>query len=541
MASPPQTPGVYINEINAFPNSVVPVATAVPVFIGYTMRADYKGKSYLNQAVQIESLQDFLTFYGVVTGSPPTPVADQQQYVPIYHAVPSQGGGDMILGGNKIDLLPDPSTIYYLYNSIKLFYQNGGATAFAVSVGLITPSSSPSKPIQADSALVNPNVKLTDLQAGLAVASQEAEITMIVIPDAVLLKEEDNANLMQDMLMQCGAPDPDQCCAPLSRVALLDVYGAQAPAPKTWDQPGGEIATFRTNVGMNYLSYGISYFPFLKTTIVQDGDINFVNLGGGKALASVLPNATVEPLKTILSQMQTAPAVNPPTPLQLENALLAASDDYTQLHNHVLEKINTLPPSGAMAGVYTMVDTSIGVWKAPANLSLTAVTDTTLPITDSSQGFLNVDSVTGKSINAIRLKPGFGVMVWGARTLDGNSQDWRYINVRRTMIFIEQSLKQAMRAYVFYPNVVSTWSLVQSMVTAFLTSQWNQGALAGSTAAASFSVAIGLGLTMTADDILNGNMNLSVQVAVSHPAEFITINISQNIDQVQADMAASRT
>jgi len=142
MASTIQTPGVYINEVNAFPNSVVPVATAVPVFIGYTMRADYKDKSYLNKAVQIESLLDFLTFYGVVAGSPPAPAPDQQQYAPIYHAVPSQGDGDMIFGGNKIDLLPDPSTIYYLYNSIKLFYQNGGATAFVVSVGLIGQSSS---------------------------------------------------------------------------------------------------------------------------------------------------------------------------------------------------------------------------------------------------------------------------------------------------------------------------------------------------------------------------------------------------------------
>ena len=525
MASTIQTPGVYIKEINALPNSVVPVATAVPVFIGYTMRADYKDKSYLNKAVQIESLLDFLTFYGVVAGSPPAPAPDQQQYVPIYHAVPSQGDGDMIFGGNKIDLLPDPSTIYYLYNSIKLFYQNGGATAFVVSVGLIGQSPSPSKPMAAGSPLVNPNVKLTDLQAGLEVSSQEEEITMIVIPDAVLLKEAEHATLMQNMLAQCN--EPGQCCAQGSRVALLDVYGAQAPDPKTWEHPGGEIDTFRTNVGMNYLNYGISYFPFLKTTIVQHGDINFVNLGGGKELAAVLPNATVEPLKTILSQLQTAPAFNPPTPLQLENALLAASDDYTQLRNYVLEKINTLPPSGAMAGVFTLVDSSKGVWCAPADVNLQAVTGTTLPITDLTQGPLNVDALTGKSINAIRLKPGMGVMVWGARTLDGNSQDWRYINVRRTMIFIEQSLKLAMQAYVFQPNVASTWSLVQSMVTSFLTSLWNQGALAGSTAAASFSVAIGLGLTMTPDDILNGNMNLSVQVAVSHPGEFITATISQ--------------
>lgn len=526
MTSSRQTPGVYIEEINAFPNAVVPVATAVPVFIGYTMRADYQGKSCLNQAVKIQSMQDFLTFFGLITGTPPTPAPDSQQYCPIYHILPAKGEGDVTLRGTAFNLLPDPSTIYYLYSSIRLFYQNGGGTAYIISVGLIGPPPASSKPLAPGSPLVNPNVSYEALKAGLQVAAQESEITMIVIPDAMLLKETDNAKLMGDVLSQCG--DPAACCAPGSRVGLFDVYGAANPDPELWDQAGGIIENFRTNLGTSdYLKFGIAYFPFLKTSIVEDSDINYINLGGGKELAAVLPDAGSDPVKTILAQMQTPPATNPPSPLQLENALLRASDAYSQLHDHVLEKINTLPASAAMAGVYTMIDNSEGVWRAPANVSLNAVTDTTLKISDLTQGPLNIDPITGKSINAIRLKPGFGVMVWGARTLDGNSQDWRYINVRRTMIFIEQSLKLAMQSYVFQPNTSSTWSLVQSMVTSFLTSLWQQGALAGSSAAAAFRVAIGLGMTMTPDDILNGNMNLTVQVALSHPAEFITITISQ--------------
>ncbi len=272
MASTFQTPGDYINEVNAFPNSVVPVATAVPVFIGYTQRADYKGKSYLNKAVQIQSLQDFLTFYGVQAGAPLTTAPDQQQYIPIYHAVPSQGQGVVTIGGTPLDLLPDPSTIYYLYNSIKLFYENGGGTAFIVSVGLIPPTPATSKPMTAGKPLVNPNVSFDALSAGLLVAAQEETITMIVIPDAVLLKEADHSTLMQDVLAQCG--EAGQCCAQGSRVGLLDVYGGEAPDPLQWNQPGGEIDTFRTNVGMNFLNYGIAYFAFLECTVVQDSDIN---------------------------------------------------------------------------------------------------------------------------------------------------------------------------------------------------------------------------------------------------------------------------
>ncbi len=457
-----------------------------------------------------------------MAGTSLAPAPDLQQYVPIYHAVPSKGDGDVVIGGKALDLLPDPSTIYYLYNSIKLFYQNGGGTAFIISVGLIGPPPSPSKPLTAGDPLVNPKVTYDDLYDGLKVAAREAGITMIVIPEALLLKEAEYATLMQNVLAQCGVQG--------SCVGLLDVYGGEAPDdPVLWNQPGGVIDRFRTHVGMDALEYGIAYFPFLKTTIVQDADINFINLGGGEELAAVLPGANLVPIKTILAQIQTPPAANPPTTLQLENALLAASDDYTQLHIHVLEKINILPPAAAMAGVLTMVDNTKGVCIAPANVSLTAVTDTTLKVTDTTQGFLNVDPTGGKSINAIRLMPGFGVMVWGARTLGGNSQDWRYINVRRTVIMIEQSLKLAMQTYVFAPNVAGTWWLIDSMVTSFLTSLWNQGALAGSTAASSFSVAIGLGCTMTQDDILNGYMILSVQVAVSHPAEFITISISQKV------------
>ena len=217
MASTFQTPGVYINEVNAFPNSVVPVATAVPVFIGYTQRADYKGKSYLNKAVQIQSLQDFLSYYGLQSGTPLAPAPDQQQYIPIYHAVPSQGAGDVTIGGNPVDLLPDPTTIYYLYNSIKLFYENGGGTAYVVSVGLMAPTPTLSKPMIAGNPLVNPNVTYAALSSGLQVASQEADITIVVIPDAMLLKESDYVTLMQNVLTQCT-----ECCAPNSRVGLLD-------------------------------------------------------------------------------------------------------------------------------------------------------------------------------------------------------------------------------------------------------------------------------------------------------------------------------
>ena len=104
-----------------------------------------------------------------------------------------------------------------------------------------------------------------------------------------------------------------------------------------------------------------------------------------------------------------------------------------------------------MAGIYTFIDSTRGVWNAPANIALDAVAETTFKLNDDLQGDLNVP-VDGKAVNAIREFVGRGPVVWGARTLDGNSNDWRYIQVRRTIIYIEQSIKQALNQFVFAPN-----------------------------------------------------------------------------------------
>ena len=121
------------------------------------------------------------------------------------------------------------------------------------------------------------------------------------------------------------------------------------------------------------------------------------------------------------------------------------------------------------------------------------------------------------------------MLVWGARTLDGNSQDWRYISIRRTVIFIEQSIKYAIEPYVFAPNTAATWANIQALITNFLTNVWKIGALAGATPKDAFSVNIGLGVTMTPVDILDGIMRVSVQVALTRPAEFIVLTFQQKM------------
>jgi len=218
------------------------------------------------------------------------------------------------------------------------------------------------------------------------------------------------------------------------------------------------------------------------------------------------------------------------TVLRLNNTLTTKSDAFVKIRAEMERQINLLPPSGAMAGVYTRVDNTKGVWKAPANESLNMVDSPAVNISDAIQEDLNV-TIQGKSINAIRSFVGEGTLVWGARTLDGNSLDWRYVNVRRTMIFLEQSVKSATKAYVFENNVSTTWVTIKSMIRNFLTSVWKRGGLAGASPDDAFQVLCGLGETMTGDDILEGILRVTVLVALVRPAEFIEITFQQQMQK----------
>jgi hypothetical protein len=309
-------------------------------------------------------------------------------------------------------------------------------------------------------------------------------------------------------------------------MCLFDVIGGAQPDPVLYVN---DIQTFRNNTGSMGLNYGACYYPFIGTTIMQANDIDFTNLFGGdtQQLEPLLdpPTAPNPVAAQILSEIK-----NPATRLtnsQLQAALLNASQTYQQIISSVLALANILPPSGAMAGVYTTIDNNEGVWNAPANTSIVGAASLPIRLDDSQQANLNVDAVSGKSINAIRFFNGLGILIWGARTLDGNSQDWRYIPVRRTMTFLEQSMRLAARAYVFEPNDANTWNAIKSMLESFLTSVWKEGGLQGASPEDAFSVSVGLGSTMIAEDLLNGLLRVTAKVAVVHPAEFIVITFEQ--------------
>ena len=273
---------------------------------------------------------------------------------------------------------------------------------------------------------------------------------------------------------------------------------------------------------------------------MQTGDLNFANISNADKLQELLKaevdgSELDDKKKTEINGKIAEIGVTPKTAtmstdVDLHKILTAVCPLYKGIIESIKLKLNLLPPSAGMAGVYTMVDNSRGVWKAPANVSLNAVISPAVEITNAQQEDLNV-TTAGKSINAIRTFIGEGTLVWGARTLDGNSLDWRYINVRRTMIMLEESIKLATKAYVFEPNVSSTWVTIKSMISNFLTSVWKRGGLAGATPEDAFGVFVGLGETMTPQDILDGMLKVTVLVALSRPAEFIEITFQQQMQK----------
>ncbi|MBD2811152.1 phage tail sheath family protein [Xenorhabdus sp. Vera] len=185
-----------------------------------------------------------------------------------------------------------------------------------------------------------------------------------------------------------------------------------------------------------------------------------------------------------------------------------------------------IPPSAVMAGVYSSVDLSRGVWKAPANIALKGGLEPEFLVTDELQGAYN----SGRAINMIRNFSNTGATVWGARTLE-DTDNWRYVPVRRLFNTVERDVKRAMSFAMFEPNSQPTWERVRAAISNYLHGLWQQGGLAGSKEEEAYFVQIGKGITMTPEQINQGQMIVKVGLAAVRPAEFIILQFTQDVEQ----------
>ncbi|MFS8615372.1 MAG: phage tail sheath C-terminal domain-containing protein [Solitalea sp.] len=467
------TPGVYIDEVPKLPPSVAQVETAIPAFIGYTRLTELNGESLLNRPVKVKSLVEYEQVFGA-------------RIEKITAQATSGASGTTVS-------VTDPASWFRMYYALQLYFANGGGPCYIVSIGADEGSTI------SDTAHI----------AGLQAIAKEDEPTLLVLPDAEGI--QDNAKfyaVYQQALAQCQQLQ--------DRFLICDVYEGNKDfnAPGGTDVIGDPTNGFRTRIGTDALRYGAAYYPHLETTLTYNYDEYEVQVSG----SAVPANAVLR------------------VPDSASNAEKAKSlyHSFNDLYHRIREAIGNLPvilpPSGAIAGVYAAVDAARGVWKSPANVSLSYVKRPVVDIDDRDQESLNVDT-TGKSINAIRRFTGKGTLVWGARTLDGNSNEWRYVSVRRFFNMVEESTKKATEPFVFEPNDANTWVKVRAMIENFLTLQWRAGALAGAKPEHAFYVRVGLGQTMTAQDILEGRMIVEIGMAVVRPAEFIILRFSHKMQE----------
>ena len=529
-----KSPGVYIEELHAFPNSAVAVETAIPVFIGYTAKAEIKGKSLINVPTRINSFAEYVESFGGAF-MPKFKIEDD-----ITAAAES-----FKLSNKTVKISYAANNELYFFNCIRLFYANGGGPCVILAVDTY------------GDKISGLRVKISDFNKAdgpLEILKNTQEPTLIILPDIAALKEI-AYTIYADVLAHCANMQ--------NRFAIFDLKNHDVTEP-----PATVVNQFRSAIGNNFLNYGAAYYPWLNTGVVDVDELTFENLPDAldnyledgipkeihekyniefgelnKVLKQLKPEKTETGVisgdeKTKIADKATELSTYEDISNKIANlkknyhlALKSSSANYRSILKYARSLANQLPPSAAIAGLYTMVDNTRGVWKAPANYSLNHVDSPVINISSKEQDSFNVDPNTGKSVNVIRPFQGLGTLVWGGRTLDGNSGDWKYINVRRTLIMIEQSIKAATRAYIFEPNDANTWITVKAMINNFLTNLWKQGALAGAVPEQAFDVQIGLGATMTPNDILEGKMLISVKVAIVRPAEFIVITFQQQLQQ----------
>jgi phage tail sheath protein FI len=500
-----QTPGVYIEEKNAFSTSIVAVPTAVPAFIGHTEKALRGSQSLLKEPTKIESFAEYERFFG---GPPLTKVTLKVNHDGEYDGVEV-----------------DHASCFFMYHSMKLFYANGGGPCYIVSMGSYGEADAPTAK---DGAV---------LAEGIQILLKCPEPTMLLIPDAVLLEKNTACyELQNQMIDHCGRDMRN-------RIAILDVFDGYREEDEN-GHPMEVIANFRNGINSRYLDFAAVYYPWLYTTVVSPNDVSSRNITNKTKLVELLKadlptdtddeklnekNKGIQEIIDVLNQelSDTFTAED----LQVaEQTVKKGSKLYRDILKDIRYELSLMPPSGAIAGLIAYVDNSMGVARSPANISLQGGVKPSIAISNEKQVDLNLP-LNGKAVNAIRAFQNKGTLVWGARTMDGNSQDWRYIAVRRSVIMIEQSLKIALGVFVFEPNNQNTWLDVKGSITNFLTAQWSNGVLLGATPDEAFSVDVGLGITMTPTDVLDGIMRVTVKVAVVRPAEFIVITFQQKMQK----------
>lgn len=537
-----RTPGVYVEEVSTLPPSVVEVSTSIPVFIGYTERGA--------GLARISTMLDYEERFGGPKRS-------------AYSVGTALGNSGSVTLSQVSRIQPGGAPEFLMYYAVSMYFLNGGGSCYIMSIGDYTANM----------------VVRDDFIKGLARVEAEDEPTLILLTDAVNLPAADYFAVCQAALGQCaklgdrfaildlpgddvqgfrdgiGANDLMYGAAyhPHLRTALsyryndADVEVTSHTWSKTFGENGIEVTftategtppTVKISAGTVGMAPSFSFNPDTRELVIDNTTgvtatviVNEWTRWKAVNTAGTFHIATHGDGSATLAATAGAEGLQAPTPQSLGAIRATQTALYNQIKLALAGERVILPPSAAVAGVYASVDRTRGIWKAPANVGISSVIGPVAKISDREQEDLNIDPNAGKSINAIRAFTGKGTLVWGARTLAGNDNEWRYVSVRRLFNMIEESSKKASAFAVFEPNDDTTWLKVRGMVESYLYGLWERGALAGPTPEQSYFVNVGLGKTMTTQDVLEGRMIVEIGIAAVRPAEFIVLRFTHKLQE----------
>ncbi len=533
----PSYPGLYIEELPSSTHSITPAPTAITVFVGYVhpLQGDCAAKGLWKQAIRIFNVTDFETIFGGLYNN-------------------------AVLGKSDVGY------------AVTQFFMNGGSDAYVVGLQphyhntdpTVTPAPTPEEITGAVSpalsGLVFTGKQLTDEDSPITVTIRRP----LAAPDTTDLLVTYGSQVETYRAIKVGATaaaaaHKDFVATRLASSRLVSV-APSGPAGTAYP------ATFTITGAQQSVDVVAMTAPFADPTtfhaadflemFAPEGSLDKVDIFNLLVIPGVADSAIWSAGLHFAADKRAFFIMDPPEDASADGMgtaglplieELVASDvvpkgpngalyfPYLKSLDPVTGHTIHLPPSGFVAGIYARTDTNRGVWKAPAGLETTILNTTGVVdegrMVDMRQGTLNQ-----AGINVVRSFPNIGPVVWGARTIVAKNpafEQWRYVPVRRTALFIEQSLVRNLTWVVFEPNDVPLWTAIRITIESFMLSLFRQSAFAGSTPSEAFQVKCDR-TTTTEDDVARGIVNIVVGFRPLKPAEFVIIKIAQLAGQAQA-------
>jgi phage tail sheath protein FI len=527
----PTYPGIYIEELPSNSHTITGAPTSITVFIDYSH--PFKTISP-KTAVQVFSPSDYERNLGGFFNTP-SAYADTQ-----FSSLPQAVNQFFLNGGSQAYVVGIPLLSYETTDNNFHTFQAptltvGGLTFTARE---ITGDST----VTADAPLV-----MTVEVANVSKAGDTADVKITYGAQAEIFR---NVNLVTDNKNAAFSNNiKNRIGTELNPVSALVEINSSFALPSTFTAASQHFGpTITVPAGLTFKQF-FNPQNFIDV-FAQDSDLDKLPIFNLMVLPGVTDNSVLSQALAFCERKRAFVILDPPSndtadpatnyigdyvgtvPLSPNGALyfpfLKATDPLTN-------QVVNLPPSGYVAGIYSKTDQNRGVWKAPAGLETTLLNTSgvvdTGRMNDNRQGTLNPIGV-----NCLRSFPGSGTVVFGARTLvtaDPAFEQWRYVPVRRTALFIEQTLYNNLTWVMFEPNDEPLWVAIRTSIENFMLALYRQGAFQGSTPSLAFQVVCD-NTTTTQDDINNGIVNIIVAFAPLKPAEFVIVKIAQLAGQVQA-------